>query len=155
MSETYHELLGLFEAIGERGSEAPEDDPDYWRTVATQEALRRAVLGVHAAHDLDAILLPTVQVVPPTEAELRDGKYGSLTVNTVVAAQALCPAVSLPAGFTDDGVPVGVELLGKPYHEHRLVQLAYAYEQVADPRRPPEAAPALSGEEAGRPTRGD
>lgn len=90
-----------------------------------------------------------MQVVPPTEEELRDGKYSSITFNTVVAAQSTCPAVSLPAGFTDDGIPVGVELLSKPYGEPRLVELAYAYERAVDPRRPPETAQVTSGNEAG------
>lgn len=149
-SGQYHELLGLFEAIAERGPDDPGDDPVYWRKVAAQASFQRDVLRVHANHELDAILLPTVQVIPPTEDELRAGKYSALTFNTVFGAQTSCPAVSLPAGFTDNGIPVGVELLSKPYNEPGLIEMAYAYEQVANPRQPPETAPPLSGEKVGR-----
>jgi Asp-tRNA(Asn)/Glu-tRNA(Gln) amidotransferase A subunit family amidase len=34
---------------------------------------------------------------------------------------------------------VGLELLGKPYQEHRLIEMAYAFEQVTDSRSPPES----------------
>lgn len=149
-SGRYHESLGLFEAIAEEGPDEPADDPDYWRRVAAQGAFRRAVLAVHAEHDLDAVALPTVQVVAPTAAALRDGAYGAITFNTTIAAQAGCPAVSLPAGFTDDGVPAGVELVSIPYAEPRLLAMAYAYEQAADPRRPPATAPPLPADDGRR-----
>jgi Asp-tRNA(Asn)/Glu-tRNA(Gln) amidotransferase A subunit family amidase len=61
--------------------------------------------------------------------------------NTVIASQSGCPAVSVPGGFTDDGVPVGLELMGVPYDDHALVALASAYDQVADTREPPATAP--------------
>jgi Asp-tRNA(Asn)/Glu-tRNA(Gln) amidotransferase A subunit family amidase len=51
--------------------------------------------------------------------------------------------VSVPGGFTESEIPVGVELLSKPYEEARLVEMAYAYEQEAEPRRNPETAPRL------------
>ena len=56
------------------------------------------------------------------------------------------PAFSLPAGFTDDGVPVGIELLGKPFAEPDLIAIAYAYEQTAMPRRPPQRTPSLASD---------
>ncbi len=54
----------------------------------------------------------------------------------------------MPAGFTDDGVPVGVELLGAAWSEPRLLAMAFAYEQAVHPRRAPSSTPALTG---GRP----
>ena len=49
----------------------------------------------------------------------------------------------MPAGFTDDGVPIGIELLGPAWSEPKLLALAFSYEQAAHPRRAPAAAPAL------------
>ena len=141
----YHELMDLFELMVEEGLDDPTEDPEYWRRVARQESFRREIVRVHAEHNLDALVFPNVQVIPPTEPELRNGKYTTLTfpTNTVIGSQTACPGVSVPGGFTDEGIPVGVELLSKPYHEARLVEMAYAYEQAADPRKPPETAPAL------------
>lgn len=138
-SGQYHELMDLFEAIAE-GPEDPTDMVEYWRSVSGQESFQRSIVNVFAEHDLDGIVFPNVQVIPPTDEELREGKYDAYTfpTNTVIASQTSCPAMSLPGGFTDDGIPVGVELLGKPYDEHNLIEMAYAFENEADTRRPPK-----------------
>ena len=53
------------------------------------------------------------------------------------------PALSLPAGFTADGLPIGVELLGLALSDANLVALAYDYEQSVHPRRAPSTTPPL------------
>ncbi|AQS54570.1 hypothetical protein B0W44_00950 [Novibacillus thermophilus] len=35
--------------------------------------------------------------------------------NTIIASQSSLPAISVPVGFKDQGIPVGMELIGKPY----------------------------------------
>jgi Asp-tRNA(Asn)/Glu-tRNA(Gln) amidotransferase A subunit family amidase len=140
---TYHEGLDLFEAIAD-GPEDPTESPAYWRKVAAQEELRREIVYLHAEHDLDALVFPDVQVVPPTRERLQSGvDTATYPTNTVIGSQSSCPAVSMPAGFTDEGLPVGVELLGTPLDEPRLIELAYAYERAAEPREPPATAPPL------------
>jgi amidase len=54
--------------------------------------------------------------------------------------------VIVPAGFSADGIPLGVEFFGKLFTEARLIALAYAYEQATQHRRLPVATPALPGE---------
>jgi len=144
----YHDALELFETIAD-APEDPTEDPTYWESVAAQESLRESILYVLADHDLDALVFPDVPVVPPEYEKLHSGEVtrDDYPVNTVIASQSSCPAISMPAGFTDDGLPVGVELLGQPYSEQRLVELAAAYEGRADTRRPPASAPALDADE--------
>ena len=84
--------------------------------------------------DLDALLYPP-SAVPPVRipehqpfAELR----------CELAAHTGLPAITVPAGYTDEGLPVGVELLGREFDEPRLFELAYAYEQASGHRKPPE-----------------
>jgi amidase len=51
------------------------------------------------------------------------------------------PAISVPAGFTDDGLPVGVQIVGRHHADFSVFQLAYAFEQETriGQRRPPTA----------------
>ncbi len=146
-SNQYHPNLDLFEDIA-GGPDDPEGDPGYFKGIAARGEFQRAVLNVMALHGLDALLYPCVRVLPPTREELRAGKWTVLTfpTNTLIGAQADLPSVSLPAGFAGEGVPVGLEILGKPYDEPTLLKLAYSYEQVARRRRPPESAPPLPDE---------
>ena len=101
-----------------------------------------------ASEGLDALVYPNSQVLPPTRKELDDWKWTVLTfpTNALIAAQADLPSISLPAGFAEGNVPVGFELVGKPYGEADLLKLAYAYEGAASPRKPPESAPPLPNE---------
>lgn len=137
----YHDKLDLFEAIATDGPADPTTVEEYWQRIAAQEALQREIRYVHAEHNLDALIFPDVQVVPPKRATLQAGvDTAAYPTNTVIGSQSSCPAVSMPAGFTDDGLPVGVELLGTPFTEGTLLSLAYAYEQAVGPREPPELA---------------
>ncbi len=44
------------------------------------------------------------------------------------------PAMSIPCGFTGAGLPIGLQLIGRPFEEARLFQVAHGYEAVS-PRR--------------------
>ncbi len=147
-SKRFHPRLDLFTAIAEEVPSDPEEDPNYHRGLAAREDFRRAILNVMASQGLDALVYPNSQVLPPTRKELDDWKWTVLTfpTNALIAAQADLPSVTLPAGFAEGGVPVGFELVGKPYGEADLLRLAYAYERAASPRRPPESAPPLPDE---------
>jgi Asp-tRNA(Asn)/Glu-tRNA(Gln) amidotransferase A subunit family amidase len=50
----------------------------------------------------------------------------------------------VPAGLTDNGLPVGVELIGKPYDERTVLSLAHAFDRETDLREPPETTPPLN-----------
>lgn len=79
------------------------------------------------------LVYPTVQVVAPTRAELDAGRWTveALPTNTMIASQADLPAVTLPAGATPAGLPVGLEILGLPLDEPTVLGMAYAFEQQA------------------------
>ena len=90
--------------------------------------------------ELDALCLPRVQVFPPTKETIRSGKTNTLTysTNTLIASQTWMPSICLPAGFTAEGIPVGLELVVLPYHETSPFRLGYAFEQKTKKRRAPK-----------------
>ena len=53
------------------------------------------------------------------------------------------PAITVPVGFTSDGLPVGLELMARPFAEALLLRLAYVYELGTNHRTPPTSMPAL------------
>jgi amidase len=57
------------------------------------------------------------------------------------------PDISVPIGFTANGLPISISLLGRAYSEPTLLGFAYAFEQATKFRRPPGSTPSLPGEE--------
>ena len=88
---------------------------------------------------LDALAYPTIRRKANLIGEAQAG------TNCGFAARSGLPAIVVPGGFTPDGLPVGVELLGRAWSEPQLIKLAYAYEQATRHRRPPATTPALVG----------
>jgi Asp-tRNA(Asn)/Glu-tRNA(Gln) amidotransferase A subunit family amidase len=124
------------------------DDAEYLPILKAREQLRRSVLTVMADHDLDALVYATFDhqtaVMAPdalTNADTEDeyAKGNNRYLSPVIGF----PALTVPAGFTTDGLPVGLEFLGRPFAEATLLQLGYAYEQGTHRRHPPETTPAL------------
>jgi len=133
----FHELTDLISDIA-AGPADPADDPDYYPRRLRQEELRRRLVDLMAAADVDFLVYPTVQVPPPTRAALAAKRWTALDfpTNTVLASQSSLPAMSIPCGFTASGLPVGLEVLGRPYAERSLLRFARAWELAAAPRRP-------------------
>jgi aspartyl-tRNA(Asn)/glutamyl-tRNA(Gln) amidotransferase subunit A len=42
------------------------------------------------------------------------------------------PALSAPCGFSDDGLPIGMQIVGKPFDEATILRVAHQYQQVTD-----------------------
>jgi amidase len=132
----YHPELDLLEAVVE-GPEEPENDPEYTRRFVSREAFTRAILNVMAQHSLDALTYPATRIPAPPSNELKDWTVLTFPTNTLIASQSLMPSITVPAGFTDEGVPVGIEFVARPYDEVTAFRLAAAYEQQTGHRRSP------------------
>ena len=59
------------------------------------------------------------------------------------------PAFIVQMGFTPGGLPAGLEILGRPWSEPKLLRLASGFEAVTNNRRVPETTPPLPGERIG------
>ena len=128
---------------------APErrDTEHYRQALLKRRALREAVVTTIESLRLDAVAYPTLRRKPALIGEAQIGTTCQLSATTGL------PAISMPAGFTVDGLPIGVELLGGAFAEPTLLGLAYAWEVAASPRRPPFSTPPLVNGAAPPPVR--
>lgn len=107
-----------------------------------QAALRQVTEALLDERRLDALVYPTLRRRP---ARIGDAQGGT---NCSLSAHSGLPALSVPAGFTADEVPIGLEFLGQAFSEAELLSLGYALEHALPLRRAPFSTPALS---AGKP----
>jgi amidase len=113
-------------------------ETDAYRVARVRRAVvRDLVAGAMQEHRVDVLAYPVMRRRPASIGEPQRG------TNCQLSPSSGLPAISLPAGFTDDGVPIGVELMGAAWSEAQLLTLAYSYEQATHPRRPPSTTPAL------------
>ncbi len=127
---------------GAQSVEAP-DTKDYLAKLARRQVIRTAALKAMADQRLDALAYPTIRRKAALVGESQAGSNCSLSATSGL------PAISVPGGFTPDGLPVGVELLGRAFDEPTLLKLAYAFEQATHHRRPPASTPPLTARSRG------
>ncbi|MGH7618724.1 MAG: amidase family protein [Gemmatimonadaceae bacterium] len=133
------EPLRRREARGTRSSDA------YRAALAQRITARNLVVAFLDSNRLDALVYPTVRRKAAFIGEVQRG------ANCQLSAVTGLPALSAPAGFTPDGMPIGVELLGRPLDDAKLVGMAYDYEQATHPRRAPSTTPPLVDGKAPKP----
>jgi amidase len=114
-----------------------EDTPWHRTILARQGALRARVDALMDSLGLDALAYPAMRQKPVFLGEVQGGGTCNLS------AQSGLPAISLPAGFGADGLPIGLELLGRAFADTQLVAYAYALERARPMRRAPHTTPPL------------
>jgi amidase len=108
--------------------------------------VRAIVEGMFAAQQLDAIVYPTASRRPGLIAATGAGGAGAAASATEFANLTGFPDLIVPAGFTGDGLPVGLSFFGRAFSEPKLLSLGYSFEQATKARRRPIHTPALPGE---------
>jgi amidase len=122
---------------------------DYRYTSVRDHALpmvRAIVEGILASEKLDAIAYPTSPRRPALIAAPYDPPGGGSGSPFNIANLTGFPDLIVPAGFTGDGLPVGLSLLGPAFGEGRLLAVGYGFEQATRARRLPVHTPRLQGE---------
>jgi amidase len=128
--------------------EAPIDldrDPRYRAALEGKAKLREAIIALMDRFQLDALIYPHKLHGPLVIGPKDDAERG-YKPNQMSPVTGL-PAFIVPMGFTPNGgLPVGLEILGRPWSEPTLIKLASGFEAVTNNRRVPASTPPLPGE---------
>jgi amidase len=131
-----------------RKAQSLDRDASYFERLYRRKLLQDRIMEIMAENNLDALTFPHQQrlVVPIGERQVeRNGNIASIPG---------FPSIAVPGGFSPPtanapvGVPVGIEFVGRPWDEGRLIRLAYGFEQATKFRVPPKSAPPQPGPQA-------
>jgi aspartyl-tRNA(Asn)/glutamyl-tRNA(Gln) amidotransferase subunit A len=125
---------------------------DYAKALKVQRLIKEDYARV--LHDVDFLVTPAAPVAAwriDTETVTLGGQTypvrgagAGMTARCTSPSNATgLPAMSIPCGFTHAGLPIGLQLIGRPFDEARLFQVAHAYEAVSPSR---QRRPALIAE---------
>ena len=118
----------------------------YLRALRARQVVKRSMARLFGDHRLDALLVPTLPATAALAERLAivhdDGEeplgtgYTRLTMPFNATGQ---PALAIPCGFDRTGLPIGMQIVGRPFAEMTVCRIGYAYERASawHRRRPP------------------
>lgn len=108
--------------------------------IAKADAMRAALYQRMVAffEHYDYLCVPTTQVPPFSIEQEYPTQINGVALETYIDWMGLCyaitvtgcPSISVPCGFTPDGLPVGLQIVGPPHADVAVLQLAHAFEQA-------------------------
>ena len=112
---------------------------DYIKSLRTVKEIKSEFLAMFSNRKIDAIVVPSTIVPAPRVVDniIWVGKNvvletrQALLRNTIVFNSTGLPAISIPIGFTNSNMPVGVQIVGPPFKEEIILSIAYCYEQIS------------------------
>jgi Asp-tRNA(Asn)/Glu-tRNA(Gln) amidotransferase A subunit family amidase len=113
-----------------------------------RSAIRQALESALEDNKLVALVYPTLRRKPARIGEAQGGSTCTLSAHSGL------PALAVPAGFSADGLPVGIDLLGGAFKEAQLLSIGLGAQQTLALRRPPFSTPALVDGKPPAPTTG-
>ncbi|MBI4460793.1 MAG: amidase [Acidobacteria bacterium] len=124
----------------------PQHFEAYQQSLLKMHEFRKLLVSVMDKESLDAMVYPMQQILVAEHGRSNSGRNGFL------ASMGMLPAIDVPAGYSNplptapDGVPIGMDFLGRPFDEGRLIKLGYAWEKKGFKRKWPSKTPPLAGE---------
>jgi amidase len=123
--------------------EPPARSADYAARVRNKDVVKGVIVALADQYQLDAVVYPYSTLPPPRWDASSGGGGGG---GNALASNSGLPSILMPTGYTGAGLPIAIEIVGKPFDDLTLLQVAYGYEQMSRRRTAPARTPALAGE---------
>jgi len=118
----------------------PENDPVVKQLEANEARMRAAYLAAMERERIDALILPVASYPPKLNGDRNTTPTGA---TTWIASGLHWPAAVVPMGYSYEDLPSGLQIIGRPWSEPLLIEIACAYEQATHHRKPPATTPRL------------
>jgi len=125
---------------GPAGAPPRREDPIVGKLEADEARLRAAFLQAMDAARIDALVLPVATFPPKLNGDRNTTPAGA---TTWIGSGLHWPAAVVPMGYTYEDLPSGLQIMGRPWSEPLLIEIAYAYEHATHHRKPPPIVPKL------------
>jgi aspartyl-tRNA(Asn)/glutamyl-tRNA(Gln) amidotransferase subunit A len=102
----------------------------YIETLKRVRECRRDIQRVFDS--VDVLILPTMREPAPLISETVNESHRRPPSNTAAFNHFGIPALTLPCGFSKEGMPIGLQIAAAPYREAMALQVAYAYQQATE-----------------------
>jgi Asp-tRNA(Asn)/Glu-tRNA(Gln) amidotransferase A subunit family amidase len=116
-------------------------NPDYQGRLLNQKMMRQQLIALMDRYGVAALVYPMKSLGAPAVGASDDG----LRDNNL-ASTAGMPAIVVPAGWDAEGLPLSLEIMGRPFSDATLLTIAHGYELASKNRRSPTTVPPLTGE---------
>ena len=128
VTTTFKVAVEVVRSLGHEilAADAPLEMPPFGDMHAI-EADRQAVAD-RAFQEIDVLLLPTMTTTVPRVDQASANPQSLSAANTMFANYFGLPAISLPCGFDLRGLPIGLQMVAKPWHDGEILQLAHQYQ---------------------------
>ena len=130
VSNAFDKAGATIRTLGHRVSDVSAPLTDFSKGIANIER-DRAAIGSVMFTDIDVLVLPTTVTATLAVNDAVKNELALSPALTMFANYYGLPAVSVPCGFDRHGLPVGLQIVAKPYDDATVLQLAYQYDGAA------------------------
>ena len=113
---------------------SPQDDPIVKELERVEIAMRAAYEAAMAAQQVDFLVMPVASYPPKLNGDRETTPTGA---TTWIASGLHWPGATVPMGYTYEDLPSGLQIVGRPWSDVSLLQIAHAFEQATKHRHPP------------------
>ena len=120
---------------------SPQVTPNASARSMVVSACAPASIALMSEHNLDALAYPSWSNPPRLIGDM-NSPHGDNSQH--ISPHTGFPAITVPMGYVANGLPVGLQFVGRAFAEPTLIRLAYGYEQATQHRRAPPSTPPLN-----------